>query len=103
LYRLLPRGRATQEIAVEYIVKSLRPIALLVMGAVVMTLGLAFTLASDATLAASSFGASDDLGQAGRWLEFLAVVFVLGAVCTAGWEVILRSAWVAGAEIAAAA
>ena len=28
---------------------------------------------------------------------------LLGAVCTAGWEVIVRSEWVAGAEIAAAA
>jgi hypothetical protein len=87
----------------EHIVKSLTPIALLVAGAVVFVLGTAFVLASDATLASSSPGASGDLAQAGRWLQFLAVACVLAAVCTAGWEVTLRSDWTAGAEIAAAA
>ena len=87
----------------ERIVKSLAPIALLVTGAVVFVLGTAFLLASDATLASSSPGASGDLAQAGRWLQFLAAVCALAAVCTAGWEVIVRSEWVAGAEIAAAA
>ena len=77
--------------------------ALLVAGAVVFVLGTAFVLASDATLPSSSPGASGDLAQAGHWLQFLAAVCLLGAVCTAGWEVILRSEWVAGAEIAAAA
>jgi len=78
--------------------------ALLVAGAVVFALGTAFVLASDATLpSSSSTGASGDLAQAGHWLQFLAAVCLLGAVCTAGWEVILRSEWVAGAEIAAAA
>jgi hypothetical protein len=86
----------------ERIIKSLAPTALLVAGAVVFVLGTAFLLASDATLA-SSPGASGDLAQAGRWLQFLAVACVLGAVCTAGWEAILRSEWVAAVEIAAAA
>ena len=86
----------------ERIIKSLAPMALLVAGAVVFVLGTAFLLASDATLSASP-GASGDLAQAGRWLQFLAVACVLGAVCTAGWEAILRSEWVAAAEIAAAA
>ena len=86
----------------ERIIKSLAPTALLVAGAVVFVLGTAFLLASDATLSASP-GASGDLAQAGRWLQFLAVACVLGAVCTAGWEAILRSEWVAAAEIAAAA
>lgn len=87
----------------EHIIKTLTPVALLVAGAVVFVLGTAFMLASDATLASSSAGASSDLAQAGRWLQFLAAVCVLGAVCAAGWDIILHSAWAAGAEIAAAA
>jgi hypothetical protein len=88
---------------VEHIIKSLTPIALLVAGAVVFVLGTAFLIASDATLSPSSLGASSDLAQAGRWLQFLGGACALGAVCTAGWELIARSEWAAGAEIAAAA
>lgn len=87
----------------EHIIKSLTPVALLVAGAVVFVLGTAFLLASDATLPSSSLGASSDLAQAARWLQFVAGAAVLGAVCTAGWEVVLRSAWTAAAEIAAGA
>jgi hypothetical protein len=87
----------------ERIIRSLRPTALLVAGAVVFVLGTGFLLASDATLASASPGASGDLAQAGRWLQFVAWACVLGAVCTAGWEAIVRSEWAAGAEIAAAA
>jgi hypothetical protein len=76
--------------------------ALLVAGAVIFVFGTAFVLASDATLPSSS-GAASDLAQAGHWLQFLAAVSLLGAVCVAGWEVIVRSDWAAGAEIAAAA
>jgi hypothetical protein len=86
----------------EHIIKSLRPMALLVAGAVVFVFGTAFVLAADATLPSSS-SASSDLAQAGHWLQFLAAVALLGAVCVAGWEVIVRSDWPAGAEIAAAA
>ncbi len=86
----------------EHIIKSLRPMALLVAGAVVFVFGTAFVLASDATLPSSS-SASSDLAQAGHWLQFLAAVALLGAVCVAGWEVIVRSDWAAGAEIAVAA
>jgi hypothetical protein len=87
----------------EHIVRSLKPVALLVAGAVVFVLGVAFVLASDATLPSSSLGASSDLAQAGRWLEFLGGASALGAVCVAGWELILRSAWIPAAEIAAGA
>lgn len=87
----------------EHIIKSLTPAALLVAGAVVFVLGTAFLIASDGTLSPSSLGASSDLAQAGRWLQFLAGACVLGAVCTAGWQLVLRSEWAAGAEIAAAA
>jgi hypothetical protein len=87
---------------VEQIVRSLKPMALLVAGAVVFVLGTAFLLASDATLPSSYLGASSDLAQAGRWLEFLGAACALGAVCVAGWELVLRSAWIAGAEIASA-
>ena len=87
----------------ERIIKSLTPMALLVAGAVVFVLGTGFLLASDATLSSSSPGASSDLGQAGRWLQFVAVVCLLSAVCTAGWEAVVHSEWAVGAEIAAAA
>lgn len=86
----------------ERIIKSLTPVALLVAGAVVFVLGTAFLLASDATLP-SSAGASGDLAQAGHWLRFLGGLSLLGAVCTAGWEVIVASQWAAAAEVAAAA
>jgi hypothetical protein len=87
---------------VEHIIKSLTPMALLVAAAVVFVLGTAFLLASDATLSAAA-GASGDLAQAGRWLQFLAGAGALGVVCTAGWEAIVRSEWIDAAEIAAAA
>jgi hypothetical protein len=87
---------------VEHIIKSLTPMALLVAGAVVFVLGTAFVVASDATLP-SSVGASSDLAQAGRWLQFLGGACALGAVCAAGWELILRSEWVAAAEMGALA
>lgn len=87
----------------ERIIRSLSPAALLVAAAVVFALGSAFVLASDATLSASSPGASSDLAQAGRWFQFIAVVCLFGAVCTAGWEATMGSAWVHAAEIAVAA
>ena len=87
----------------QHIIKSLKPVALLVAGAVVFVLGTAFLIASDAALSSSSLGPSSDLAQAGRWLQFLAAVCALGAVCTVGWELVQRSDWAAGAEIAAAA
>ena len=83
--------------------QSLTPTALIVAGAVVFVLGTGFLLASDATLASANSGASGDLAQAGRWLQFVAWACLLAAVCFAGWEAIVRSEWVAGAEIAAAA
>lgn len=87
----------------ERIIRSLTPTALIVAGAVIFVLGTGFLLASDATLASSSPGASGDLAQAGRWLQFVAWLCLLGAVCTAGWDAIVRSEWTPGAEIAAAA
>jgi hypothetical protein len=87
---------------VEHLIKSLASIALLLAGAVVFVLGTAFLLASDATLA-SAAGASGDLAQAGRWLQFLAAGCALAAVCTAGWKAIVRSELAASAELAAAA
>jgi hypothetical protein len=87
----------------ERIIRSLTPTALLVAGAVVFVLGTGFLLASDATLASATPGASSDLAQAGRWLQFIASLCLLAAVCTAGWDATVRSEWAAGAEIAAAA
>ena len=86
----------------EHIIKSLASVALLLAGAVVFVLGTAFLLASDATLAAAS-GASGDLAQAGRWLQFLAAGCALAAVCAAGWKTIVSSELAASAELAAAA
>jgi hypothetical protein len=87
---------------VEHLIKSLTSIALLLAGAVVFVFGTAFLLASDATLA-SAPGASGDLAQAGRWLQFLAAGCALAAVCAAGWRAIVASELAAGAELAAAA
>src|SRR6202035_244061 len=99
-----PRGGACDEEKVlERIIKSLTPTALIVAGAVVFVLGTGFLVASDATLASSNPGAAGDLAQAGRWLQFVPWACLLAAVCLAGWEAILRSDWVAGAEVAAAA
>lgn len=87
----------------ERVIKSLTPAYLLVAGAVVYVLGTGFLLAANATLASSSAGASGDLDQAARWLDFVAWLCLLAAVCTAGWEATVRSEWAAGAELAAAA
>jgi hypothetical protein len=87
----------------EQIIRSLRPMALVVVAAVVFALGTAFVIAADATLTPSSLGASSDLAQAGRWLQFVAAACALAAVCTAGWELVLRSEWPGGMELAAAA
>lgn len=87
----------------EHIIKSLKPMALVVIAAVVFVLGTAFLIAADATLSPSTLGASSDLAQAARWLQFLAAAVALAAVCTAGWELVLRSDWTGGLEIAAAA
>jgi hypothetical protein len=96
-------GACDEEKVLERIIKSLTPTALIVAGAVVFVLGTGFLLASDATLASANSGASGDLAQAGRWLQFVAWACLLAAVCFAGWEAIVLSEWVAGAEIAAAA
>jgi hypothetical protein len=87
----------------EHIFKSLKPAVLVVVAAVVFMFGTAFLIAADATMTPSSLGASSDLAQAARWLQFLAAVVALAAVCTAGWEMVLRSEWTGGLEIAAAA
>jgi len=92
-----------KEGAMEQIVKSLKPMALAVVAAVVFVLGTAFLIASDATLTPSSLGASSDLAQPGRWLQFLAAAAALAAVCAAGWDLIVRTDWAGGVEIAAAA
>jgi hypothetical protein len=87
----------------DTIVTSLKPMLLVVVAAVVFVLGTAFLIASDATLTPTSLGASSDLGQAARWLQFVAAACALAAVCAAGWELVLRSQWAAAAEAAAAA
>jgi hypothetical protein len=87
----------------ERIVTSLRPVGLVVVAAVVFVLGTGFLIASDATLTPSSLGASSDLAQAARWLQFLAAACALAAVCTAGWELVLRREWAGGLEAGAAA
>jgi hypothetical protein len=87
----------------EHIISSLRPIVLVVVAAVVFVLGTAFLVAADATLTTASTGASSDLAQAARWVQFVAAVSALAAICAAGWELVLRNEWVGGMEIAAAA
>jgi hypothetical protein len=87
----------------DHIIKSLTPTLLIVVAAVIFALGTAFLIASDATLTPSSLGASSDLGQAARWLQFVAAACALAAVCAAGWNLVERSEWIASAEVAAAA
>ncbi|HLK02392.1 MAG TPA: hypothetical protein VKU39_21125 [Streptosporangiaceae bacterium] len=87
----------------ELIVKSLRAMALVVAATVMFVLGVAFYVASDAALSPSSLGASSDLSQAARWLQFVAALVGLCAVCRAGWEIVLRRDWPPAAEIAAVA
>lgn len=96
-------GSMRQGTAVEHISKSLAPVAVLVAAAVVFVLGTAFLIASNATLSATTLGASSDLAQAGRWLQFLGGACALAAVCMAGWEVIVHNDLAAGVELAAAA
>lgn len=87
----------------EQMIKSLKPAALIVVAAVVFVLGTAFLIAADGTLGPSTLGASSDLAQAARWLQFVTAVVALAAVCLAGWELVLRSEWISGSEMAAAA
>jgi hypothetical protein len=84
----------------EQFTKSLKPMTLAVTAAVVFVLGTGFLIASDATLTPSSLGASSDLADAARWLQFLAAAGALAAVCAVGWEMIVRSEWVGGLEVA---
>jgi hypothetical protein len=88
---------------VDNIVTSLRAVALLVSAAVVFALGAAFLVAADASLSPTTLGASDDLGQASRWLQFIAAAIALGAVCVAGWQLVLRSEPMAALEVAVVA
>lgn len=87
----------------ELIVKSPRVMSLLVAAAVMFVLGVAFFVASDAALSPSSLSASSDLGQAARWVEFVAALVTLAAVCLAGWLSTVRREWPQAAEIAAIA
>src|ERR1700744_1233282 len=99
-----PRGGACDEEKVlERIIKSLTPTALIVAGAGGFLLCSRVLVGPGPAVASSSPGASGALAQAGRWLQFVAWACLLAAVCLAGWEAILRSDWVAGAEVAAAA
>jgi hypothetical protein len=87
----------------EHIIESLKPAALVVAAVVMFALGTAFLIAADGTLAPSTLGASSDLAQAARWLQFIAALVALAAVCWAGWELVQRSEWIGGFEMAAAA
>jgi hypothetical protein len=92
-----------KEGTMEQFTKSLKAMTLAVTAAVVFVLGTGFLIASDASLSPSSLGASSDLAQAGRWLQFLAAACALAAVCAVGWDLIVRTEWVGGLEIAVVA
>lgn len=96
----LALGSLGRGCCVELIVKSLRAMAVVVAAAVMFVLGVAFYVASDAALSPSSLGASSDLGQAARWLEFVAALVGLVAACLASWEIAMRRDWAPAAEVA---
>src|SRR3984885_8634504 len=99
-----PRGGACDEEKVlERIIKSLTPTALIVAGAVVFVLGTGFLVASDATLASSNPGASGDLAQAGRWLQFVAWACLLAAAALGALLLMIAMASLAASNGSSAA
>lgn len=86
-----------------YFSRSLTAMALAVAGACFFVLGSAFLIAAWVTLTPTSAGTAGGFINAGLWLQFIAGVAALGAVCAAGWAQVLRHKRQAAAEVATAA
>lgn len=82
-----------------YFTRSLTAMALAVAAAGLFVLGSAFLIAAYATLTPTSAGTATGFIHAGLWLQFVAGVAALGAVCAAGWAQVLRRHWQAAAEM----
>jgi hypothetical protein len=75
--------------------------ALGALAAFVFVLGDAFGVAAYAVLTPSNVGTSSDFIHASDWLQFVAGVAALAAVCAGGWELVLQRAWEGVWEIVA--
>lgn len=87
----------------EHIARSLAAMVVLVAAAFIYVLGTAFLVGAFATATPSTLGTVSDLLHAATWLQFAAGVTALIAVCAAGWELVLRSAWWGAFETGVAA
>ncbi len=86
-----------------YFTRSLTAMALAMAAASFLVLGSAFLIAAYATLTPTSVGTASGFIHAGLWLQFVAGIAALGAVCAAGWAQHLRSQWQGAAEMATGA
>ena len=97
-----PRGKLIGGY-VEYITTSRRAMALIVIAVGVYGLGIAFGIAAYATVTAASLNTFIDFMHAHDWLLFAGSLIAWGAVCTAGWELLLRRSLEDLWEVSAAA
>lgn len=86
-----------------YFTRSLTAMALAMAAASFLVLGSAFLVAAWAILTPTSAGTATGFIHAGLWLQFVAGVAALGAVCAAGWAQVLRARRQAVAEMATGA
>lgn len=87
----------------EYITKSLAAMSLAVVTALLYAIGTGCIVGAYASLTPTSLGTANDLANAGNWLQFVAGLAAVALVCTAGWELVLRRAWIGVWEILVAA
>ncbi|HET6966423.1 MAG TPA: zinc ribbon domain-containing protein [Acidimicrobiales bacterium] len=85
------------------IVRSHRPVGLLLAGAGLLALGSLLIGIGFATLTENSFRTTHDLLRAAGWLTFAAVATALAAVGEAAWVHLVRCGWLAGGELLGAA
>jgi hypothetical protein len=85
------------------ITRSKTPVTLLVAASGFMVLGTLFLGLAHALLGTKTLSASQGLLTAGGWLEVVATIGGLGAVCVVGWYRIVAQDWSGLTEFAAAA
>jgi hypothetical protein len=85
------------------ITRSKTPVTLLLAASAFMVLGTLFLGLAHALLGTKTLSASQGLLTAGGWLEVVAAIGGLAAVCVVGWYLIVRQDWGGVAEFAAAA
>jgi hypothetical protein len=87
----------------EHITTSRVAVGLLIVAAFFFAVASAFATAGYATLTADNLGTFRSLLHAAQWLYVTAAITALVAVCTAGWEVVLRRSWAGAWEVGAGA